>query len=94
MPKTSGWETARTYVRLATECTSSYVVATYLAIVGRSFVKHPVARAAWYIGSVALASVVGGHVGKVFEETITETEEAVKFIQEEVDKVLADSNEA
>ena len=87
MPIKSGWIKAGNYVSLLAECTSSFVVASCLGIAGKAFVKNPVMRVAWYIGSVAIATVVSDHIGKEVEANILETGEAVAELQAAIKEV-------
>ena len=88
MVKSSGWDKARTYIGLGMECTSTYVIASCLGVAGKALIKNPIMKIMWYIGSVGIASVVGGYVGDKYMNTISEIEEDVVYIQKAVDEVL------
>ena len=81
MSMKSSWVTARNYISLLAEGTSSFVIATCLGVAGRAFVKNPVARVAWYIGSVSIGVVASEHIGKAVEANIEEIQESVVEIQ-------------
>ena len=91
MPKSSGWDKARLYGEAITDGTSTFVVATCLGVAGKLLIKNPILRIVWYIGSGSIAALVGASAGEVFLKSVNTVEEAVTFIQTEVDKALEDA---
>ena len=93
MPKSSGWDKLRLYGEAITDGTSTFVVATCLGVAGKLLIKNPILRIVWYIGSGSIAALVGGSAGEMFLKSVNTVEEAVTFIQTEVDKALEDAEE-
>ena len=91
MPKSSGWDKLRLYGEAITDGTSTFVVATCLGVAGKLLIKNPILRIVWYIGSGSIAALVGGSAGEMFLKSVNTVEEAVTFIQTEVDKALEDA---
>ena len=91
MPKSSGWDKLRLYGEAITDGTSTFVVATCLGVAGKLLIKNPILRIVWYIGSGSIAALVGGSAGEMFLKSVNTVEEAVIFIQTEVDKALEDA---
>ena len=91
MPKSSGWDKLRLYGEAITDGTSTFVVATCLGVAGKLLIKNPILRIVWYIGSGSIAALVGASAGEVFLKSVNTVEEAVIFIQTEVDKALEDA---
>ena len=91
MPKSSGWDKLRFYGEAITDGTSTFVVATCLGVAGKLLIKNPILRIVWYIGSGSIAALVGASAGEVFLKSVNTVEEAVIFIQTEVDKALEDA---
>ena len=91
MPKSSGWDKLRLYGEAITDGTSTFVVATCLGVAGKLLIKNPILRIVWYIGSGSIAALVGGSAGEMFLKSVNTVEEAVAFIQTEVDKALEDA---
>lgn len=91
MPKSSGWDKLRLYGEAITDGTSTFVVATCLGVAGKLLIKNPILRIVWYIGSGSIAALVGASAGEVFLKSVNTVEEAVTFIQTEVDKALEDA---
>ena len=83
----SGWIKAGNYISLLAEGTSSFVMATCLGVAGKTLVKNPVARVAWYIGSVAIAAVASEHIGRAVETTVEEIQESVVEVQAAIREV-------
>ena len=91
MPKSSGWDKLRLYGEAITDGTSTFVVATCLGVAGKLLIKNPILKIVWYIGSGSIAALVGASAGEVFLKSVNTVEEAVIFIQTEVDKALEDA---
>ena len=93
MPKTSGWDKLRLYGEAITDGTSTFVVATCLGVAGKLLIKNPILRIVWFVGSGSIAALVGASAGEVFLKSVNSVEEAVTFIQNEVDKELENALE-
>lgn len=93
MPKKSGWDKLRLYGEAITDGTSTFVVATCLGVAGKLLIKNPILRIVWFVGSGSIAALVGASAGEVFLKSVNSVEEAVTFIQNEVDRELENTLE-
>ena len=88
MPKISVWDKVRLYGGSITGASSSFVTAACIGFIGRYLIKNPVTKVIWYVGGTSIGVLVGRQVEKMFEETVTETEEAVAYVLKAVDAQL------
>lgn len=92
MPEMSIWDKVRLYGGAITGSASSFVTGACIGLIGKTVVKNPIARVIWYIGGTSIGVLVGKKVESMFEESVTETEEAVTYF-EEVRKTFKDAEE-
>lgn len=87
MSMKSSWVTAREYISLLAEGTSSFVIASCLGVAGRALIKNPVAKVIWSIGSVSIAVVASKHIGKAVDAHVEEIQEDVIEMQTAIKEV-------